>query len=54
VITTENEKSLKQFTKKLIRAGKEIGLNINGEKKIPNTIQKTAHGMKIRNRRFFI
>jgi len=32
VIITENEESLKQSTKELIRAGKEIGLNINEDK----------------------
>lgn len=32
VTTTENEESLKQSKKELIRTGKEIGLNINGNK----------------------
>jgi len=33
VIIRENEESLKQATKELIRAGKEIGLNTNGNNK---------------------
>jgi len=55
LITTENEESLKQSTKELIRERKEIGLNINKEKtKYLILSRKQQTTTKIKNRRFFI
>lgn len=46
LVILENELSLKESTKELIRAGKEIGRNINGEKTKHLILSRKQHTVR--------